>query len=351
MTNRARPVAAGGLMAACLAVICLAIPLVAADDRPSSPVAARLVVAPSAGDAAGSGAGDAGGSTDGSSDGSADGASGTAVAEGLPAGGLPLPDVAAGLGSIVPPARTGLARAAVEAAEAAATSATELGVAVLDRATGETAVGDRGAEPFYTASLSKLVVAVDMLDRRRTEGLVLTDADLDLVRRALGPSDDSAMNTLWTRFDGVGAAARVSAAVGLTGTTAPADPSQWGEMSVPATDYLRLYDHILSGMAEADRTFLVDALAAAPATARDGFDQAFGLLDPGVDGPGAPGAAAKQGWMCCFSGQYYLHSAGLVGADERFVVAVLTRVPSAPGWNAARADVTDVAEAAVRELA
>ena len=32
--------------------------------------------------------------------------------------------------------------------------------------------------------------------------------------------------------------------------------------------------------------------------------------------------------MCCFSGQYYLHSAGLVGVDERFVVAVLTRVPS-----------------------
>lgn len=344
MTNRARPVATGGLVAACLAVVCLAIPLVAADDRLSSPVAARLVVAPSAGDAARSGAG----STDGTSDGSAEGASTGAVAEGLPAGGLPLPDVAAGLGSIVPAARTGLARAAVEAAQAAATSATELGVAVLDRATGETAVGDRGAEPFYTASLSKLVVAVDMLDRRRTEGLVLSDADLDLVRRALGPSDDAAMNALWTRFDGAGAAARVSAAAGLTGTTAPADPSQWGEMSVPATDYLRLYDHILSGMADPDRAFLVDALAAAPATARDGFDQAFGLLDPGVD---RPGAAAKQGWMCCFSGQYYLHSAGLVGADERFVVAVLTRVPSAPGWNAARADVTDVAEAAVRELA
>ncbi|QJY45395.1 hypothetical protein [Pseudonocardia broussonetiae] len=332
MTNRARPVAAGGLVAACLAVICLAIPLVAADDRPPSPVAARLVVAPSAGDA----------------EPSADAGS---VADGLAVGGLPLPDVAAGLGSIVPAARTGLARAAVEAAQSAAAPATELGVAVLDRVTGETAVGDRGAEPFYTASLSKLVVAVDMLDRRRTEGLVVTQQDLDLVRRALGPSDDGAMNALWTRFDGVGAAARVSAAVGLTGTTAPADPSQWGEMSVPATDYLRLYDHILTGMADADRTFLVDALAAAPATARDGFDQAFGLLDPGVDGPGAPGAAAKQGWMCCFSGQYYLHSAGLVGADERFVVAVLTRVPSSPGWNAARADVTDVAEAAVRALA
>lgn len=338
MTNCARPVAAGGLVAACLAVICLAIPLVATDDRPTSPVAARLVVAPSAGDA------------ESSADAAAPASSGT-VADGLAAGGLPLSDGAAGLGSIVPAARTGLARSAVEAAQAAAAPATELGVAVLDRVTGETAVGDRGAEPFYTASLSKLVVAVDMLDRRRTESLVVTAQDLDLVRRALGPSDDAAMNALWTRFDGVGAAARVSASVGLAGTTAPADPSQWGEMSVPATDYLRLYDHILTAMSDADRAFLVGALAAAPATARDGFDQAFGLLDPEVDGPGAPGAAAKQGWMCCFSGQYYLHSAGLVGVDERFVVAVLTRVPSAPGWNAARADVTDVAEAAVRALA
>lgn len=252
--------------------------------------------------------------------------------------------------SEAPPAPAGLAQAAVDAAQATAAPSTELGAAVLDRVTGETAVGARGDEPFYTASLAKLVVTLDVLDRRRVDGLAVTDDDIALIRRALGPSDDAAMNTLWVRFDGVGAAARVSADLGLTGTTAPADPSQWGEMSVSPTDFLRLYAYVLDDLPAADRDLVVGALAAAPPTAADGFDQAFGLLDPVVDGPGARGAEAKQGWMCCFSGQYYLHSAGVVGPDERFVVVVLTRVPRAPGWAAARTEVTAVAAAAVQAL-
>ncbi|GAA2558100.1 hypothetical protein [Pseudonocardia hydrocarbonoxydans] len=302
-------------MCACIAVICLAIPLLVADDGPGVTVAARLAVPSSA-----------------------------APSPVDPLPGWAPPEL------LTAPVDDGRAQAAVDAAQAAASATTELGVAVLDRVTGRTAAGDRGDEPFYTASLSKLVVAVDVLDRRRTEDLAVTDDDLDLLRRALGPSDDAAMNQLWVRFDGPGAAARVGADLGLTGTTAPADPSQWGEMSVPAVDLLRLYDHVLGGMPDEDRLVVVDALSAAPAIAADGFDQAFGLLDPVVDGPGAVGAQAKQGWMCCFSERYYLHSAGVVGPDQRFVVAVLTRVPSGPGWDAARAEVTAVAAAAVRAL-
>ena len=61
------------------------------------------------------------------------------------------------------------------AAEAAAAPSTELAVAVYDRVTRESAVGDRGTEPFMTASLAKVVVAVDMLDRRRLDGLTITE--------------------------------------------------------------------------------------------------------------------------------------------------------------------------------
>ena len=134
----------------------------------------------------------------------------------LPAAGGLLPD-------LNPPAApsTGLARAAVAAAEGAAGGSTELAVAVLDRETGEVALGARASEPYYTASLSKVVVAVDALDRRRLEGLVVTDPDIDLLRQAIGPSDDGAMNALWSRFDGAGAAGRVSSRLRLPGTTAP----------------------------------------------------------------------------------------------------------------------------------
>ena len=54
--------------------------------------------------------------------------------------------------------------------------------------------------------------------------------------------------------------------------------------------------------------------------------------------------------MCCFSGQYYLHSAGAVGPDERFVVVLLTRQPRTEGWPAARAELTGIATQAVAAL-
>src|SRR3954465_12585873 len=133
-----------------------------------------------------------------------------------------------------PPVESGLAQAAVNAAQEQAASATQLGVAVLARATGELAPGDRGHERFYTASLAKLIVIVDVLDRRRSEGLKVTDGDLALFRRALALSDDSAMNALWERFDGAAAVTRVSKRLGLEATRAPRVVGQWGQVEVTA---------------------------------------------------------------------------------------------------------------------
>jgi hypothetical protein len=252
--------------------------------------------------------------------------------------------------AVVPPLQRGLAQAAVDAAQAEAAGSTELAVAVLDRGTGELAVGGRGNEPFYAASLSKLVVIVDVLDRRRLEGLEVTDADLALFERALGPSDDSAMSAIWDRFDGPGAVDRVRQRLGLSGTSAPKRAGQWGEVEITAADYVRVWKHVLDEMPPDDRDLLVGDLAAAPPVARDGFDQAFGLLAPSVREGDGPGAVAKQGWMCCFSGRYYLHSAGAVGADRRFVVTLLTRMPRAEGWSQARDELTDIARNAVSAL-
>ncbi|MEK6437620.1 hypothetical protein [Pseudonocardia sp. T1-2H] len=247
-----------------------------------------------------------------------------------------------------PEFETGLADAAVAAAQAVVSGGTELAVAVLDRATEETALGALAAEPLYTASLSKLLVAVDLVERRRTEGLVLDPAVLDQLRRMLSASDDSAMSALWSRFDGAGAPGRVSARLGLQDTSAASDASQWGEVRVSARDYLRIYDYILGEMPAPDRTLLLDALAATTPTARDGFDQDFGLLAPAI--AGRMRATAKQGWMCCFSGEYYLHSAGLLGPDERFVVALLSVQPRARGWGGARNELTSVASALAAPL-
>ncbi len=258
----------------------------------------------------------------------------------------------------VPAPQRGLAAAAVAAAQSAAgrvgfaagaADAAPVGatVAVLDRLTSEIAVGDGGATAVLSASLSKLVLAVDVLDRRRTEGLAVTDVDVRLLQRALGPSDDAAMSALWSRFDGPGSAPRLSARIGLQGTASPRDPSQWGEMVVTASDLLRVWQHLLDAVPAADRDFLIGAMAGAPARATDGFDQAFGLLAPGL--PSEVGAA-KQGWMCCIGGSRHLHSAGVVGPGDRYVVALLTTSPSTQGWDAARQLVDRMAVAATQAL-
>ncbi|GAA4543378.1 serine hydrolase [Pseudonocardia xishanensis] len=246
---------------------------------------------------------------------------------------------------------SGFAASAVAAAVAAAglVQGMDLRVTVWDRELGESASAGAADEPTYTASLSKVVLAIDVVDRRRTEGLVVTARDLDLLRRALGPSDDSAMNALWSRFGGAEAASRVSARLGLTGTRDPRDPSQWGEMRVSAEDGVRLYDHVLD-LPAADRDLILGALRAAPPTARDGFAQDFGLLAASV-GLQAGQVAVKQGWMCCFERRYYLHSAGVVGAEARFVVALLSIQPRAGGWERARAGLTSIGEAVAATLA
>ncbi|MDX3663980.1 serine hydrolase [Streptomyces sp. ID05-26A] len=213
---------------------------------------------------------------------------------------------------------------------AAAGGTSDVGIAVLDLKTNQV-VSEQGDQPFYSASLSKLILAVDALQQQ------LSDEDQDLIHRALSASDDNAMDVLWTRFDGMDAIGRVAAEAGLTGTHAPDDPSQWGEVVITANDMVRLYHYILGSP---ERDTIVAALSSAPATAADGFDQAFGLL-------GITGVYAKQGWMYYLPSDVYLHSAGVL--DNRYAVAVLTTSPTG-SWTTARQSINAVATAVLGKL-
>ncbi|MBB5957822.1 hypothetical protein FHS29_004417 [Saccharothrix tamanrassetensis] len=227
-----------------------------------------------------------------------------------PAAGSPAPNLSAAI-----------ARAIGKATD------TYLAVSVLDLATGARA-GYQDDVPFHTASLSKLIVAVDMLHDGHID-----DGDRKRLHRALSASDDDAMNALWAAHDGFGAVGRVSELVGLAGTHAPDDTSQWGDVTMSADDLTRLYQYILTRLPAEDRDFVVDALSGAPPTAADGFDQAFGLQSPGL------GAYAKQGWMWYQPADLYLHSAGV--AANRYAVALLS-VQSGVTTDEARDRLTDV---------
>lgn len=218
----------------------------------------------------------------------------------------------------------------------------DLGVAVLDLTTGQLVSGRNGAKPYYSASLSKLLLVVDMLDRRTAGEIDIPDYDLGLVDRALTLSDDGAMDVLWTAFDGMGAMGRTAERAGLTDTSAPEDPSQWGEVEVSANDMVRLYRYVLTKLAPADRDLVVDELSHAEHDAADGFDQFFGLL-----GNDTHHVYAKQGWMYYLPNDVYLHSAGVV--DDHYAVALLS-VQSGVTTRAAREHLADVTSAALSTL-
>jgi len=192
-----------------------------------------------------------------------------------------------------------------------------IGVAVLDRVTGQIAVGAEGATPIAAASLTKLYTVVDVLNRAAAGEIALTEDDQRWILRALTASDDGAMNALWSRFGGAATVAGAAAAAGLQDSRPPSDPSQWGEAMVSARDLVALYDYVLAEMQPADRDLVMEALTASPDVAADGFHQDFGLLAPARP----PGVAAKQGWMW-WGPTFYLHSAGTLGPDDRYVVAI-----------------------------
>ncbi len=238
-----------------------------------------------------------------------------------------------GTGRSVSAASVAAAVAAVDELSAARPAVT-LSVAVADRATGRIASNAAGTRPMYSASLVKLVLAIDVLQRRPVSA-----ADLALLRRALGPSDDQAMNVLWTRFDGPSALSRVARQLGLTATSPPADPSQWGQALVSARDMVVVFRYILDAMPAADRELIMSTLAGAPRIAADGFNQAFGLA------AAAPSTATKQGWMCCVDDRIQLHSVGTLGEQHRFVVALLSSHPAGRGYDDAREIVNAAADA------
>ncbi|HEX8868878.1 MAG TPA: serine hydrolase, partial [Lentzea sp.] len=229
-----------------------------------------------------------------------------------------------------PPSAISNISAAEMMAIAAAGGKSDVGVAVMDLQTGQT-MSEDGDKQFYSASLSKLILAVDALQQP------LSVDDEDLIHRALSASDDEAMDVLWERFDGMDAIGRVAAEAGMTGTHAPDDPSQWGEVVITANDMLRLYHYILGSPV---RDTVVAALSSATATAADGFDQEFGFL-------GVSGAYAKQGWMFYLPSDVYLHSAGVL--DNRYAVAVLTTSPTG-NWDTARTAVNAVSKALLVKL-
>lgn len=201
----------------------------------------------------------------------------------------------------------------------------------------QTAGSELADRPFPTASVVKLFLAEDVLYRARTGTVALTPDDRAQLEVMIRGSNDPAASDVWVRFGGAQAVGDVATRYGLTGTAPPRRWGQWGETTTTAADLARFLARLPVVAHPDDAAALQGWMGAATPIASDGFDQEFGVFGT------LPGAAVKQGWMCCLSGRRHLHSVGIV--DGR-VVVLLSEVPSSVGWAAAKGAL-DAAAAAV----
>jgi beta-lactamase class A len=217
-----------------------------------------------------------------------------------------------------------------------------ISVVVLD-GSGAVVAASGAGRTHWTASLAKLFVVQQLLERDEAGTVTLDEGDRLRMQRAVELSDDAAMNALWVEFGGASLVTAAAQEFGLDDTAAPERPGQWGETTTTAADYAAFLASLGAHLSDADLATLTTWMQSTTPTAADGFGQSFGLLSAQADTHGA--VAAKQGWMCCLDGSRQLHSTGVL-TDGR-VVVLLGEFPEDTTWAAAKTALTDTAEQVV----
>jgi hypothetical protein len=181
---------------------------------------------------------------------------------------------------------------------------------VIDRKTGETLLSKDPNAQYRSASLVKLLIAID---------IVIKDPDPDpRLARMLSMSDDNIASILWVRDGGPAIVTRTAREIGLKHTEPPKDGGRWGDTLITAADIVTVYQYILK-LPRDKQSLLLNPLRGATRLGADGFNQYFGI-------PVALDSwqwAIKQGWAAGH-GATDAHTSGLVGENDRYIVVVLT---------------------------
>ncbi|MFB9905106.1 hypothetical protein [Allokutzneria oryzae] len=229
------------------------------------------------------------------------------------------------------------------------------GFMVFDRQSGQATVEHEATKQFRSASIVKILIALDYLQGRGV-GTPVPDIDLALLEPMLRSSDDNAASILWDRAGATAIVRRMADLIGLTETQPPADPNFWGYTAVSASDVVKIYRYLLERAPGSFRDFVLGNLRKATQCATDERDQYFGI-PRALPRPWA----VKQGWSgypdpprgekCVVTGEGgtaneidlrspALHTSGLVGEGDRKIVVVLTLHPQGTPWATAASRIT-----------
>ncbi|MFF5114847.1 hypothetical protein [Streptosporangium sp. NPDC000509] len=260
------------------------------------------------------------------------------------------------------------------------------GYVVFDRQTAKVTEYRNAHRRFRSASVVKILIAIDYLESRKS----VPQRDLALLKAMLRVSDDGAATSFWTRGGQGKIVQRMARKLRLTDTAPPpADkPGFWGYTSLSAMDVATTYRYLLDQADPKVGGLILGHLRRSGQCGSDGFDQYFGI-PRAVRGPWA----VKQGWSGYGStppvrcrpataptplpsasaapasaahpatststdsmvtaqvvparsgpvpdlGRPVLHTTGLVGPKERWIVVLLTAHPAGSTWQRSTAQTT-----------
>ncbi|MEZ0073867.1 hypothetical protein [Planotetraspora sp. GP83] len=161
---------------------------------------------------------------------------------------------------------------------------------VVDLGTGKVTARHQEHHRFRSASVVKILIALDYLERHKGP---IPKKDLGLLVPMLRGSDDNAATALWRRGGQGRIVQRVARKLRLADTGPPpaAKPGFWGYTAISASDIALVYRYLLERADPRVRDFILGQLRKAWQCASDGFDQYFGI-PRAVPRPWA----VKQGW-------------------------------------------------------
>ncbi|MEU8849764.1 hypothetical protein AB0C70_26825 [Streptomyces sp. NPDC048564] len=166
------------------------------------------------------------------------------------------------------------------------------GAAVFDRQTGTFTEQLNTDLRFRSASVVKLLLALDFLWNRGPDYTVPA-ADRARLEPMLRSSWDDAANYYWSQNGGPAIITRMAGRLGLKDTVGPPAgyDGYWGYASLSARDTVTIYRYLLDSAPAAVRDFVMGNLRQSTRCASDDFDQHFGIA-----GAFEKPWAIKQGW-------------------------------------------------------
>jgi hypothetical protein len=197
-----------------------------------------------------------------------------------------------------------------------------IGIVIRDRVTGTVWRGGDPKALNWTASTIKLAISTTILERQHAGQLTLTAADKNNMRLSLINSDNDATTALWTKFDGPGMLDRFRTTYGMT--TLGVEPGFdvfWRNLRCSAEDLAAVMSYVLDKLDATDRAYLVTTLRGVASLQHWGVWGAGPALHPGN----------KDGWAQKPDNgvtHWVTHSIGFAGDNERYVIAVMYRLPA-----------------------